>query len=176
MLFLSNRHANSNSRPLSSGQVHGWITPHEEVTDVMHQQSALGKIAFKSHTRHWSLWAIILLCCAPRTGVGYVVLTKEGYSVEHHLMSQAGVVAGENFTVHGLTINTPTARLRCNPSRRGALRWSDSSEDNKDGPRGGSFEACDGNDFHYKVLSEYAVACLSVLIVTCVSYSKQLTS
>jgi len=90
------------------------------------------------------LWALLLLCCAPRVGLGYVVLTKEGYSVEQKLLAQAGARVAENLTVHGLTISTPSAQLRCNPSRRGALRWSDSSEDKKDGPRGGTFEACDG--------------------------------
>ena len=42
------------------------------------------------------LWALVLLWCAPRAGVGYVVLTKEGYSVEHKLLAQAGARIGEN--------------------------------------------------------------------------------
>ena len=90
------------------------------------------------------LWALFVLCFAPRVGLGYVVLTKEGYSVEQKLLAQAGARVAQNLTVHGLTISTPSAQLRCNPSRQGALRWSDSSEDKKDGPFGGTFEACDG--------------------------------
>lgn len=101
-------------------------------------------MAVRSKRARHRLWVLLLLCWAPRVGLGYVVLTKEGYSVEQKLLAQAGARVAENLTVHGLTISTPSAQLRCNPSRKGALRWSDSSEDKKDGPRGGSFEACDG--------------------------------
>ena len=114
-------------------------------------------MGLKHVMRRAMLWALVLLWCAPRAGVGYVVLTKEGYSVEHKLLAQAGARIGENLTVHGLTISAPSAALRCNPSRKGALRWRDNPHDSlleetvaeehrdsSDGDRKGSFEACDG--------------------------------
>ena len=47
-------------------------------------------MGLKHVMRRAMLWALVLLWCAPRAGVGYVVLTKEGYSVEHKLLAQAG--------------------------------------------------------------------------------------
>jgi hypothetical protein len=91
-----------------------------------------------------SLWTLFLACTL-EGGLGYIVLTKEGYSVEHKFFAQAGVKA-QNLTVHGLLISLPSALMRCNPSRKGALRWTDNSTYGfpADGPRAGSFEACDG--------------------------------
>ena len=117
-----------------------------DVTDHPFERSVSERMRGLACRARFSLHALLLLCCAPRAGLGYVVLTKEGYSVEHKLFAEAGARVGVNLTIHGLAISTPSAALRCNPSRRGALRWS--HDDNhafpKDGPRGGSFEACDG--------------------------------
>jgi hypothetical protein len=59
-----------------------------------------------------------LLGDAPRAG-GYIVLTKEGYAVEHKLLAQAGARVSDNLTIHGVAISTPSGQLRCNPSRQG---------------------------------------------------------
>ena len=104
-------------------------------------------LPLESMRRAWegSLWTL-LLACTLEGGLGYIVLTKEGYSVEHKVFAQAGVNVAQNLTVHGLLISLPSAMMRCNPSRKGALRWTDNSTYGfpADGPRAGSFEACDG--------------------------------
>ena len=65
------------------------------------------------------LWTLMyLLGNLPRAG-GYIVLTKEGYAVEHKLLAQAGARVSDNLTIHGVAISTPSGQLRCNPSRRG---------------------------------------------------------
>ena len=64
---------------------------------------------------------------------GWISLSSQGYQVKHSLVAQAGVKVQGDVEVNGMTISKPVAKLQCNPSRRGAVRWNDDA-----------FEGCDG--------------------------------
>ena len=78
------------------------------------------------------LQALFILLLA-RQADGWISLSSQGYQVKHSLVAQAGVKVQGDVEVNGLTISKPVAKLQCNPSRRGAVRWNDDA-----------FEGCDG--------------------------------
>ncbi|EKX44912.1 hypothetical protein GUITHDRAFT_139506 [Guillardia theta CCMP2712] len=74
----------------------------------------------------------------------YVTLSREGYSIEEEFLAQAGVRIEKNFEIYGLAVSTPVGSLRCNPSRKGAIRWGTPPVSGQQP----AFEACDGvNDW-----------------------------
>lgn len=76
---------------------------------------------------------ILLILLILRQADGWIALSSKGYEVKHGLVAQAGVKVQGQIDVDGLIISKPVAKLQCNPSRRGAIRW-----DNQ------NFEGCDG--------------------------------
>ena len=81
---------------------------------------------------HWGLRMLLILLLL-RQADGWIALSNKGYEVKHGLVAQAGVKVQGEVDVNGLIISKPVARLQCNPSRRGAIRWDDKA-----------FEGCDG--------------------------------
>ena len=78
------------------------------------------------------LHVVVALALVELAG-SWISLSEKGYSVKHSLIAQAGVKVSGPVKVNGLMISRPVARLQCNPSRRGAMRWNNEK-----------FEACDG--------------------------------
>lgn len=75
------------------------------------------------------LFVILLV----RHADGWISLSDKGYTVKHSLVAQAGVKVLGEVGVNGFIISKPVAKLQCNPSRRGAIRWNEEQ-----------FEGCDG--------------------------------
>jgi len=76
---------------------------------------------------------ILFVILLVRHADGWISLSDKGYTVKHSLVAQAGVKVQGEVGVNGFIISKPVAKLQCNPSRRGAIRWNDEQ-----------FEGCDG--------------------------------
>ena len=76
---------------------------------------------------------VFFLCVLLQLADGWISLSDKGYTLKHSLAAQAGVKVTGPLTVNGLLISKPVAKLQCNPSRKGAIRWSEDQ-----------FEGCDG--------------------------------
>jgi hypothetical protein len=107
-------------RWFGSGQRAGWRAP-----------AAGGRREIASSAGILLQTLFILLLA--RQADGWISLSSQGYQVKHSLVAQAGVKVQGDVEVNGLTISKPVAKLQCNPSRRGAVRWNDDA-----------FEGCDG--------------------------------
>jgi len=63
----------------------------------------------------------------------WIALSKDGYTIKHNLIAEAGVKVTGDLRVNGVLMSKPVENIACTPERAGSLRWNDKY-----------FESCDG--------------------------------
>ena len=63
----------------------------------------------------------------------WIALSKEGYTIKHNLIAEAGIQVTGDLRVNGVLMSKPIDNIECTPDRAGSMRWNDKF-----------FESCDG--------------------------------
>ena len=106
----------------------------------------------------------ILHCVLWQPAGSWIALNKDGYTIKHNLIAEAGVEITGDLRVNGVLMSKPVSNIQCNAEREGSIRWNDKY-----------FESCDGvNDWQPVqfcdrscAVNAHAVPCGVAVLNTC---------
>ena len=86
---------------------------------------------------HWGRPALFLIAVLQfalwqPTG-SWIALSKDGYTIKHNLIAEAGIKVTGDLRVNGVLMSKPVENILCSQERAGSMRWNDKF-----------FESCDG--------------------------------
>jgi len=79
------------------------------------------------------LLVVLLHCILWQPAGSWIALSKDGYTIKHNLIAEAGVSITGDLRVNGVLMSKPVSNILCTPEREGSIRWNDEF-----------FESCDG--------------------------------
>ena len=103
-----------------------------------HPRSKPGRLSATYSRSKAALCLVMAIVCGLWQPAGsWIALSKDGYTIKHNLIAEAGVTVSGDMRVNGVLMSKPVENIACTPERAGSMRWNDKY-----------FESCDGvNDW-----------------------------